>query len=286
VTGIIRAPRPKKDYFDVRNETVRDVRLSYRARGILIRLLSNADGFRMTAEDLARQGKEGRGAVLTALRELRKTGYMRTIKTQDKRGKWTTATYVYDTPQSTEVGKPDAGKPHSGPPDAGSLDSIKNNQHKNHKAACTPEVAAAVNKSNLNSHHPQEKTRRQRPSGLITWTHDDVIAAEKLESTTPPDVLKTAIEAVLARGKQPVPGLVEEQVLALSNATARSKHQNLLNLRSRASTARGEIKGLEQLLAATDSAEAAASLYAQIARAQAKLAEAEQLLVTRASEAT
>lgn len=124
MTGVIRAPRPERGYFDLKNETARDARLSYRARGVLVRLLSNADGFRMTADDLAREGKEGRTAVLSAFRELRAVGYMRTLKMQDAGGRWSTQTYVYDEAQdqSTGVGKPYFGLPDPGSPDAGSPD--------------------------------------------------------------------------------------------------------------------------------------------------------------------
>lgn len=138
MTGIIRAPRPTKDYFDVRNATVRDSRLSYRARGILVRLLSNADGYRMTAEDLAREGQEGRRAILRALRELRAAGYMRVERSQNTKGQWVTSTYIYDTAQPAEVPKPhsgfpNAGFPNAGSPDAGNLDGIKNDHQNNKK---------------------------------------------------------------------------------------------------------------------------------------------------------
>ncbi len=128
MTGIIRAPRPENHYTSLRNEVARDGRVSYRARGVLVRLLSNADGFPMTAADLAREGQEGRGAILTALRELREAGYIRTIKTQDQYGRWSTQTFVYDTPQPTGVQKPDSGFPDAGSPDAGFFDAIENKQ--------------------------------------------------------------------------------------------------------------------------------------------------------------
>ncbi len=128
MTGIIRAPRPESHYTSLRNEVARDGRMSYRARGVLVRLLSNADGFQMTAADLAREGQEGRGAILTALRELREAGYIRTTKTQDQHGRWSTQTFVYDTPQPTGVQKPDSGFPDAGSPDAGFFDAIENKQ--------------------------------------------------------------------------------------------------------------------------------------------------------------
>ncbi|MHB8388294.1 MAG: hypothetical protein ACYDBH_01780 [Acidobacteriaceae bacterium] len=133
MTGIIRAPRPERQYTSLRNEVARDDRVSYRARGVLVRLLSNADGFPMTASDLAREGREGRGAILTALRELREAGYIRTTKKQDQHGRWSTQTFVYDTPQPTGVQKPDSGFPDAGSPDAGFFDAIENKQKNKQK---------------------------------------------------------------------------------------------------------------------------------------------------------
>lgn len=142
MSGIIRAPRPARGWTEIQNSTLRDGRLSYRARGVLARLLSNADGFRMDAHELAAESPgEGRQAVLTALRELREAGYIVQRRLQGDRGQWRTETYVYDTPQestevrspdsgSTEVRSPDAGGPDVGGPDAGQPDRIEKEQKK------------------------------------------------------------------------------------------------------------------------------------------------------------
>lgn len=121
MTGIVRAPRPEKNFTEIRNSVARDARLSYRARGVLVRLLSNADGFRMTAEDLAREGREGRTSVLAALRELRGAGYVQVRRGQNAKGQWQTETVVFDAPQKTEV-----RKPYPGFPNVGRLDPINN----------------------------------------------------------------------------------------------------------------------------------------------------------------
>ena len=158
MTGIIRAPSPENHYTQIRNDVARDGRVSYRARGVLVRLLSNADGFQMTAADLAREGQEGRGAILTALRELREAGYIRTTKVQDEHGRWSTQTFVYDTPQPTGVQKPDSGFPDVGSPDVGFFDAIenkqkntqKNTQQKKERAATRSAQASGVEKKILN----------------------------------------------------------------------------------------------------------------------------------------
>jgi hypothetical protein len=79
---------------------VRDKRLSYRARGVLLRLLSNADGFSMTSIDLAEEGIEGRDAIRKALAELESAKYMVKIREQTEKGFWVTKTYIFDAPQN------------------------------------------------------------------------------------------------------------------------------------------------------------------------------------------
>lgn len=140
MSGIIRAPRPARGWTEIQNDTLRDASLSYRARGVLARLLSNADGWRMTAHELAAESPaEGRQAVLTALRELREAGYIVQRRLQGEKGQWRTETYVYDTPQeSTEVrlpdfGRPDSGSPDVGWPDAGGPDPIRRTSKKKQK---------------------------------------------------------------------------------------------------------------------------------------------------------
>lgn len=128
---IIRAERPQNKFAIIRNEVLQDQNLSFRARGILASILSRPDNWRCSAWDLANEGKEGRGAILTALTELETYGYLKRLKMQDSAGQWRTESYVYDQPvddivdkfvnkpvdkSSTGVQKPDLGKPNLGNP--------------------------------------------------------------------------------------------------------------------------------------------------------------------------
>ena len=114
--SIIRSPRLENNFSIISNAVIRDTRLSYRARGILLDILSRPDNWRISADSLARNGLEGRQAVLTALKELREVGYMRTEKRRDEQGHFETVSIVYDTPtyEYTGVGKPDPGYRESG----------------------------------------------------------------------------------------------------------------------------------------------------------------------------
>ena len=130
MSKIIRAARPAKNWTEISNFVLRDKRLSYRARGILARLLSNADGFAMNADDLAHESPcEGRDAVRTALAELQNCGYLQRVKSQDEKGRWRTDLYIYDTPQTDDgkpvVGSPTPGKPTTGKPAVGESGALR-----------------------------------------------------------------------------------------------------------------------------------------------------------------
>jgi hypothetical protein len=77
--------------------TIRDARLSFRARGLLAFILDLPKGWDVNAAFLVKQGKEGREAVYAALSELRAAGYYRVEKRRADGGRWVTGTAVSKT---------------------------------------------------------------------------------------------------------------------------------------------------------------------------------------------
>ena len=107
---IQRTPRPQTNFTILSNEILRDNRLSFRARGILASVLSRPDNWRTNADSLANESIEGRGAILTALKELEMLGYLERTKYQNELGHWVSDSLIYDQPK---FGKPTSVEPTS-----------------------------------------------------------------------------------------------------------------------------------------------------------------------------
>lgn len=97
---ITKAKSPDDPWTRLLQATVRDKTLSFRARGVLFRLLSNMDGYRMAVNDLEKEGTEGRDSISTAMKELRAQRYIITIRIKNEKGRFVgTEHYVYHEPQ-------------------------------------------------------------------------------------------------------------------------------------------------------------------------------------------
>ena len=95
---IIRAQR--KDHFTVINNiAIDDTRLGFRAKGVLIFILSKPDNWSVSERGLAQVGPDGREAVGAALRELETCGYLRRTKSRNPDGTWAWDSVIFDVPQ-------------------------------------------------------------------------------------------------------------------------------------------------------------------------------------------
>src|SRR5687768_14384930 len=80
----------------IRVALLNDSRLTWKAKGLAAYLLAKPDAWRIDARALARVGPGGRDGILSALAELRQTGYLATRKGQGADGRWWTESVLYE----------------------------------------------------------------------------------------------------------------------------------------------------------------------------------------------
>jgi hypothetical protein len=86
-----------QQYVVIPNRIARDRRLSFRARGLLVMLLSLPAEWHVRADMLADDNPESRTAIRAAMKELRDAGYVEVHREQGERGRWRTRLEVFDT---------------------------------------------------------------------------------------------------------------------------------------------------------------------------------------------
>lgn len=91
---------PRANYTTVPNAAVRDLELTFRARGLLVWMLSHESGRTITAATIIDAGPDGRDNVQAALRELEEANYITRIKYRTTYGHWAHRLTVTDTPGS------------------------------------------------------------------------------------------------------------------------------------------------------------------------------------------
>lgn len=77
----------KSQYVTINNSVFTDSRLSWKAKGIMGYLLSRPDNWKVIIGDLVKQSKDGRDAVYSGLKELKKYGYLEQRPIRNEEGK-------------------------------------------------------------------------------------------------------------------------------------------------------------------------------------------------------
>ncbi|WP_064257804.1 replication protein [Rhodococcus sp. D-6] len=188
--GVRRGPRLASNFTILSNAVINDERLSFRARGVLIWLLSKPDDWRTRSDAIAGQSpKEGRDAIRSALRELAELGYLLREKIQNERGQWITIQTIYEEPHTgPEPEKPTRGRADSGEP--GGLSNIDSSRTKTNRtrqvsnSTQSPEIArlaAACKQSGLSATFAYLRPDAVATIEALIATHDisTLVAAAK-----------------------------------------------------------------------------------------------------------
>lgn len=123
--------RVERDFTVLQNAVIRDRRLSYKALGLLVKLLQLPSDFRISIAWLAQQGRTRRHAVRTAIEELEAVGYMGKELTRDESGKFAGCIWwVTDSPGAPDSdGRPVSGFPISEEPTPENRTLLSTNKH-------------------------------------------------------------------------------------------------------------------------------------------------------------
>lgn len=98
---------PAVPFAQIANTTLRDTRLSFKARGLLALVLSNVGEWEASREWLIDQSeKDGLTAVQSALNELTDLGYRRVVKEQQPNGQFTTTVLWFQVPEESPSDRP------------------------------------------------------------------------------------------------------------------------------------------------------------------------------------
>mgnify|MGYP007020629724 FL=1 len=104
-----------RGYTVMANFHLRDKNLSLKAVGLLSKMLSFNDGWKFSTRGLAAICKEGPDAILTALRELEKNGYL--VRHQERNANGRMGSMVFEIYEEPQEVLPNAEKPHTENPD-------------------------------------------------------------------------------------------------------------------------------------------------------------------------
>lgn len=137
------------------NAWVRDERLTLRARGLLLHLLSHREGWTLTVDQLVKVNPEGKDAIRTALKELEQHGYLRREQSRGVNAKFGNMDYVLMDPEENPQVKPlTENPPTAGPPH-------KNTNPKN-TTLCYDDPAGSSRKTGATTEQAPPRTAPKR----------------------------------------------------------------------------------------------------------------------------
>lgn len=200
---------------------LRDSRLSFGARGLFAFLWDLPNGWSLCLKHLVKMAPEGRDAIRARLGELQRVGAIRIeAKRKDKDGNtlprgqisgryWVLVSptrWAIEAPLSVRGKIQLSGNPIVGESPPKVLQGSKGLQK---EEAAAPRAHARGTDS---AAAPARKIFNRRQSGIVTWLPTDVQAAEALEQQYTPDDISAAVAALCAARRQPVPGLIQQEI--------------------------------------------------------------------------
>lgn len=135
--------RKETNYVVMCKTSLQDERLSWKAKGLHAYMLSMPDDWKFYDEELKNHAKDGIDALKTALKELKDLGYMKRVRSQDRKGKFNWETLVFEKPYTENplMDNPSVEEPLTDNP------SVENPQLLNNKGLSNKELSIKITNS-------------------------------------------------------------------------------------------------------------------------------------------
>ena len=104
--NIVRVQK-NRDYTVINNTSIRDDRLSWKAKAIHVFMLSKPDDWTFYNEEMMQWATDGKDSFNSGLKELKKYGYIKKERRRGENGKFDWVTVVYEVPQEINEPQPD-----------------------------------------------------------------------------------------------------------------------------------------------------------------------------------
>lgn len=170
MSTIRRGPLAADNFTIVSNAIIRDARLSLKARGLGIWLLSHTDGWRLSIRSISTQVGTGVEAVQSALQELEREGYLIREQQTGEHGKFAGVEYRIS---DVSAGEPVSGKPVHGSSGGGETSTHKKTNSKktdleedNPAASASGALFEVPEQGRKEAAEPKPPTLNQRANAL------------------------------------------------------------------------------------------------------------------------
>ncbi|MBI9089899.1 MAG: hypothetical protein JEZ12_11840 [Desulfobacterium sp.] len=193
-----------KDRFTViSNELLNDNRITDKALGTLVRLLSKPDNWNLNINHLVKTGKQGRTAIRSSIAELEKAGYIHRRVTRGKSGRITGTEYlIYEQAVSREEALKDLPRDeHKRAPARTSSPWISPNMEKSIPQGPQVEHGQTAPMDETGNQENQSRKNRSQETAPITNTNNKQ-TLRVTTTTTPAPSAEVAIEGEVEQSPQ------------------------------------------------------------------------------------
>ena len=142
--AVFRVYKESGNFVTVHKSFIHDDNLSWKAKGILLYLLSRPDDWRIYETELNKHSSDGRDSLRTGIKELEEAGYIHRTRRRNEKGQLREYDYqVFEQPN--QIGKTYVGKTNIGKSNTTNNNSTNNN-NTNNETGDTSQIFQLVSK--------------------------------------------------------------------------------------------------------------------------------------------